>query len=212
VAATVDADRRADENFLPAASTPAAPSASTSEISLPPRTRPTFSDAGDGDAAAAEKFRSEEDSADLAVGVGKQLVTTTATDPTPGSGRAPPAFESNFSAAVKPAGTLSAARAPRSVPLSDAVAAAVGRAPGGAIGALSLAAAFFRVASGAWAEAADAASAPRHLNTAAMAASADVAETRGVRVTAAAAATAATGLSASGAAPPHPQPPQSAPA
>jgi len=212
VAETVDADRRANENFLPAASTPAAPTASTSEISVPPRIRPTFSDAGDGDAAAAENFRSEADGADMAIGVGKQLVTTTVTEPTPGSGRTPPAFESKFSAAVTPAGTLSAARAPRSVPLADAVAAAVGRAPGGAVGALSLAAAFFRVASSAVAEAIDAASAPRHLNPAAMAAGADVAETRGVRVTAAAAGTAATGLSASGAAPSHPQPPQPAPA
>jgi len=212
VAETVDADRRANENFLPAASTPAAPTASTSEISVPPRIRPTFSDAGDGDTAAAEIFRSEADGADMAIGVGKQLVTTTVTEPTPGSGRTPPAFESTFSAAVTPAGTLSAARAPRSVPLADAVAAAVGRAPGGAVGALSLAAAFFRVASSAVAEAIDAASAPRHLNPAAMAAGADVAETRGVRVTAAAAATAATGLCASGAAPSHPQPPQPAPA
>jgi len=55
------------------------------------------------------------------------------------------------------AADLSAGPAASLSRLADAVAAVVGRAPGGAVGALSLAAAMFRVADGAVAEAADAA-------------------------------------------------------
>jgi len=82
-------------------------------------------------------------------------------------------------------------------PLADAVAAAVQRAPGGAVGALSLAAALFRVADGAVADAADAAAPPRCLDPAAAAARADAAEARSVRVAASAAATADVDLAVS---------------
>jgi len=147
-----------------------------------------------------------QNGADLALGVGKQLVTTTVTDPTPGSDRAPSARETEISADLKHAGNVSATRKPPSAPLADAVAEAVGRAPGGAVGALSLAAAMFRVASGAVDEAANAASAPRRLNPAAEALRDDAAEGRGVQIAAAAAAAAAVGIATSGPSPPLPQP------
>jgi len=202
----VDADRRADEIFPPAASTPAWTSATPSENSVSVPTPPMFSNGRDSDAAAAEHHRGDENGADLALGVGKQLVTTTVTDPTPGSDRAPSARETEISADLKHAGNVSATRKPPSAPLADAVAEAVGRAPGGAVGALSLAAAMFRVASGAVDEAANAASAPRRLNPAAEALRDDAAEGRGVQIAAAAAAAAAVGIATSGPSPPLPQP------
>jgi len=201
-AAMVDADGGADENFPPAASTPAWTSNTPSEISVPPPT-PSFLAAVDGDAVVAENFRADVGGADPILGVGKQVVTTTVTAPTPCSDRVPLVYQTNSNAAVPQAGSMTAARTPPSPPLADKVAAAVGRAPGGAVGALSLAAAFFRVARGAVAEAADAASTPRHLDPAAAAMCAEAAETRGVCIAAAAAATANIGLAPSGAARPR---------
>ena len=107
------------------------------------------------------------------------------------------------------AADLSAGPAASLPPLADAVAAVVGRAPGGAVGALSLAAAMFRVADGAVAEAADAAAPPRRLDPAAAAARADAAEARGVRVAASAAATADVDLAVSPPATPPPPTPMS---
>jgi len=82
-------------------------------------------------------------------------------------------------------------------PLANAVAGAVRRVPGGAVGALALAAALFCVADGAVAETADAAGPPRRLDPAAAEARADAAEARGVRVAASAAATANSDLALS---------------
>jgi len=81
--------------------------------------------------------------------------------------------------------------------LADVVAASLGRAMGGAVRTLLLAAAMFRVADGALAEAADAAAAPLPLVPAAAETRADAAETRGERVAPSAAATADADLAVS---------------
>jgi len=246
-AAAVDADRLGDENIQPAASTPASVSALQSEISVLPPTPPTFSAAAEGDAAAAENNRADGDGVDIGSGIGKRVVTTTVTDPPPGSDRAWPRPTEIFAVSASPGGcrtpptssrlgtdpptpsaraarhSLAAARhmaaaggvvyadasegpAAPLPPLADVVAAAVGRAPGGAVGALSLAVAMFRLADGAVAEAADAAAPPRRLAPAAAAARADVAEARGVRIAASAAATADADLAVSSPALPRPPP------
>ena len=209
-AAMVDADGGADEIFPPAASFPAWTSDTASD-SVPP---PTFSflAAVDGDPAVEEKSRADVGGADLILGVGKQVVTTTVTTPTPCSDRVPPVYQTNSNAAVPQAANMRAAWTPPSPPLSDKVAAAVGRAPGGAVRALSLAAAFSRAARVAVAEAADAASTPRHLDPAAADMCAESAETRGLCIAAAAAATINIGLATSGTVPPRLQTPLSVPA
>jgi len=88
--------------------------------------------------------------------------------------------------------------------LADVVSAAVGPAPGGAVGALLLAVGMRRVADGAVAEAADAAAPQRPLDLSAAEASADADEARGVRVAASAAATADADLAVSSPALPRP--------